>query len=95
MAAKAVDRATGSLAWRSAYTRYRLGEAMLTARAPRRETTTVLSEAHDRAVGLAAVPLVGWIEALARRSRIVLAAPDEEPVGEATQPERPAATGSD
>ncbi len=85
---KAVDRADGARsAWRSAYTRYRLGEAMLTARAPRREATKVLSEALDRAVGLAAAPLTGWIEGLARRSRVVLAAPDEAAVGEATQAE--------
>ncbi len=63
-------------AWRSAYARYRLGEAMLTARTARREATAVLSDALDRALGLSATPLAGWIEALARRSRIVLASSD-------------------
>ena len=66
-------------AWRSAYARYRLGEAMLTARTARREATAVLSDALDRALGLSATPLAGWIEALARRSRIVLASPTPRP----------------
>ena len=80
---KAVDLAdrAGS-AWRSAYSRYRLGETMLTARAPRREAADVLSGALDRALGLSATPLAGWIEALARRSRLVLASPDEPVVAE-------------
>jgi DNA-binding NarL/FixJ family response regulator len=63
-------------AWRSAYSRYRLGEAMLSARAPRREAAAVLAEALERAVGLSATPLGGWIEALARRSRLALASAD-------------------
>jgi DNA-binding NarL/FixJ family response regulator len=67
---------TGS-AWRTTYARYRLGEAMLAARAPRRDAAAVLSDALARAVELAAEPLAGWIEGLARRSRISITAADE------------------
>jgi DNA-binding CsgD family transcriptional regulator len=74
-------------AWRRAYARYRLAEAMLAARAPRREAATSLGEAWRVADALSARPLVGWIEALARRSRIDIPAstvPDE------TTPSEPA-----
>ena len=68
VAVDAADRA--GYAWRKAYARYRLGEALLGARAPRRESTDALGEASASARALGAAPLVGWIDALARRSRI-------------------------
>jgi len=72
----AADRA--GYAWRCAYTRYRLAEALLAARAPRRDATAALADALARANALGALPLVGWIEALARRSRIEIAGADRE-----------------
>ena len=72
----AADRA--GYAWRRAYTRYRLAEALLAARAPRRDATAALADALARANALGALPLVGWIEALARRSRIEIAGADRE-----------------
>ena len=68
MAVAAADR-RGS-AWRRAYGRYRLAEARLGARAPRREAANALAEAAAHATALGAQPLAGWIEALARRSRV-------------------------
>ncbi len=64
----AADRS--GAAWRRAYARYRLAEASLAARVPRREAATALTEAYAMAVELSAAPLMGWIETLARRSRI-------------------------
>jgi DNA-binding NarL/FixJ family response regulator len=72
----AADRA--GYAWRCAYTRYRLAEALLAARAPRRDATAALADALARANALGALPLVGWIEALARRSRIEIAGADRK-----------------
>jgi DNA-binding NarL/FixJ family response regulator len=57
-------------AWRRAYTRYRLAEALLTARSPRREAAQALSDAAGHATALGARPLLASIEALARRSRV-------------------------
>jgi DNA-binding NarL/FixJ family response regulator len=62
----------GGTAWRRAYARYRLAEAMLAARSPRRDAVQALSAASAQAMALGAQPLLGWIEALARRSRIEL-----------------------
>jgi len=70
----AVAASTAEGAWMVAYTRYRLGEALLAAHGSRREAETTLSEAHSLASGLSARPLIGWIEALARRARISLEA---------------------
>jgi ATP/maltotriose-dependent transcriptional regulator MalT len=70
--AATASRAAG--AWMAAYTRYRLGEALLTAHAPRRDAENVLTEAFGLATALSAVPLEGWIEAVARRARITLEA---------------------
>ena len=61
-------------AWLVAYARYRSAEALIGARAPRRESEIALNEAHATATGLGAEPLIGRIEALARRGRIPLAA---------------------
>jgi DNA-binding CsgD family transcriptional regulator len=72
-AVDAADRA--GYAWRCAYTRYRLAEALLAARAPRRDAASALADALARANALGALPLVGWTEALARRSRIEI--PDD------------------
>lgn len=60
----------GGLAWRRAYTRYRLAEALLATRAPRREAAAALGDAFSGASALGATPLSSWIEGLARRSRI-------------------------
>ncbi|HSL77196.1 MAG TPA: AAA family ATPase [Candidatus Limnocylindrales bacterium] len=67
-------------AWRCAYARYRLAEALLTARASRRDAAQALADASASAAALGARPLVGWIDALARRSRIEIpSAADEQP----------------
>ena len=73
------DRACN--AWRRAYARYRLAEALLAARAPRRDSVEAVSDAFTQATALRARSLVDWIEALARRSRIEIASPatGEEP----------------
>jgi DNA-binding CsgD family transcriptional regulator/tetratricopeptide (TPR) repeat protein len=86
-AVEAADRA--GTAWRMAYTRFRLAEAMIVTRAPRREAAVALAAALDRAVALSARPLIGWIESLAKRARIEIPAPDgrvdaEAPVAEDT-----------
>ncbi len=67
----AVDAAgKAGVAWRAAYGRYRLADALLGSRAPRREAAAALSDAVAAASELGARPLLEWIEALARRSRI-------------------------
>jgi DNA-binding CsgD family transcriptional regulator len=70
----AVETSRAGGAWLTAYVKYRLGEALLGAHAPRREAEAALSEAHDEASRLGAEPLVGWIEALARRARVSILA---------------------
>ena len=76
----AVEAADGSVsAWRQAYARYRNAEALLPARAPRRDAAAALGEAAARATALGAAPLLGWIEALARRSRIEIPAAQPSP----------------
>ncbi len=67
-------------AWLIAYARYRLAEALVGSRAPRRDASTALSEAVGTARDLSAEPLIGWIEALARRARIPLATVGSEVV---------------
>jgi DNA-binding NarL/FixJ family response regulator len=62
-------------AWLMAYTQYRLGEALLTAHGSRREAQAALSEAFAVATHLSAAPLIAWIEAVARRSRVSIQAP--------------------
>jgi DNA-binding CsgD family transcriptional regulator len=74
-----VDRV--GMAWQMAYARYRLGEALLTGRAPRRQVADLLGEALTMATDLRAAPLMGWIESLARRSRVAIST--------ATTPEEP------
>jgi DNA-binding NarL/FixJ family response regulator len=68
-AAVAIADAGGN-AWRRAYARYRLAEALLIARSPRRDAVGALSDASAHAKALGAQPLLRSIEALARRSRI-------------------------
>ena len=63
----------GGNAGRRAYVRFRLAEALLTARSPRRDAVHALSEASAHATALGALPLLRSIEALARRSRIDIA----------------------
>jgi DNA-binding CsgD family transcriptional regulator len=60
-------------AWLIAYARYRLAESLVGSRAPRAAAATALSEAFAAARDLSAEPLMGWIEALARRARVPLA----------------------
>jgi DNA-binding CsgD family transcriptional regulator len=78
--ATSVSDAVGS--WMLAYTQYRLGEALLGAHAPRREAETSLTEAVAIARRLGALPLIGWIEGLAKRARIALESTEavDEPV---------------
>ena len=86
-AVAAADRTDS--AWRKAYARYRLAEALLLARAARREATAALGDAWTRADVLSAMPLRGWIESLARRSRVEIPANaeivTEEPLEETSR----------
>jgi DNA-binding NarL/FixJ family response regulator len=87
----AVDRADRcKSAWRMVYARYRLAEAMLQGRSPRRDAAEVLGEAWARADALGAVPLRDQIESLARRSRVELpteAPPEATETGESSPTE--------
>jgi len=67
--------------WLDAYARYRLGEALLGAHAPRHDSEQALGAAHRAAVALGARPLIGWIETLARRARLTIEElpPDAQP----------------
>jgi DNA-binding CsgD family transcriptional regulator len=58
--------------YQGAYACYREAEALLARRAPRGAVLPVLSAARDIAVRLGAAPLLGEIEALARRARLPL-----------------------
>jgi DNA-binding NarL/FixJ family response regulator len=87
-AVEAADRAV--LAWRRAYTRFRYAEVLLLARAPRREAMAALADASAHATELGAAPLLSWIEALARRSRIDLPAPAAAVTGDASVEQGPA-----
>ena len=87
VAVDAADRA--AYAWRRAYARYRLAEALLGAKAVRREAVEALGDAAAHATALGAEPLVGWIEALARRSRIDLRPVDV--AGLRAEPDEPGA----
>ena len=81
----ALDAAERSgYAWRKTYARFRLSEALLGARAPRREAMKALAEASSSARSLGAAPLIGWIDALARRSRIEIPSPSEAEEAAAT-----------
>jgi DNA-binding CsgD family transcriptional regulator len=70
-------------AWLVAYSRYRLAETLIVARAPRRDAEAALAAALASANELSAEPLAGWIESLARRARIPLPAAGPE----VTQPD--------
>jgi DNA-binding CsgD family transcriptional regulator/tetratricopeptide (TPR) repeat protein len=59
-------------AWLRAYASFRLAEAMLASHAPRQDAQAALSTAFGLANWLSAQPLIGWIEAIARRARISL-----------------------
>ncbi len=59
----------------AAQARARAAEAILLARGPRDEAASLLREAHAAAADLGAVPLRTSIEAIARRSRILLETP--------------------
>jgi DNA-binding CsgD family transcriptional regulator/tetratricopeptide (TPR) repeat protein len=80
-AAERTARVAGD-AWSIAYAQYRRGEALLATPGGRRLAEAVLQEALTTAAALSAAPLVGWIEALARRARVSLARADAavEPV---------------
>jgi DNA-binding CsgD family transcriptional regulator/tetratricopeptide (TPR) repeat protein len=71
------------LPYRAAYARFRQGEALLAARAPRARIQPVLQAAHLTAVALGAGPLRGEIELLAGRGRLGL----EQPVAAVAAPE--------
>ncbi len=57
----------------TAYARYRQGEALLEAGAPRADATALLTDARATAETLEAAPLLGAIDGLARRARLTLA----------------------
>ena len=63
-------------AWHRAYAQFRLAEVLLGTPAGRRAAEPVLQAAHAVASTLGAAPLRGWIEALARRARISVHAPE-------------------
>ncbi len=69
-AVAAADRARA--AWPRAYTRFRLAESLLEARAPRRDSVAAVAEAHAAAERLGAAPLRDWVDGLARRARVRL-----------------------
>jgi DNA-binding CsgD family transcriptional regulator len=73
-ASRSADRSR--TAWRIAYARYRLAEALLGARAPRKDAAAALGEAAATAATIGAKPLLARIEGLARRSRIDLPTAD-------------------
>ena len=77
-------------AWPIAYSRYRLADALIGSRAPRREAEAALSRHSPRRRRLSAAPLTGWIEALARRARISLTEPGSPAVTEAPEPDEEA-----
>ena len=63
-------------AWHRAYAQYRTAEVLLGTPAGRRAAEPVLVDAHAVATTLGAAPLRDWIEAIARRARISLTAPE-------------------
>jgi hypothetical protein len=69
----------------AAYARFRQGEALLAARAPRAQVATILGPAHQTAMALGAAPLRREIELLAQRGRLHL----EAPVDTTTAPKAP------
>ena len=73
-AVEATDRSR--VAWPSAYARFRLAEALLEARAPRRDAESALSGARAAADRLGAAALRDWIDGLARRARVRIPEPD-------------------
>ncbi|HEX5148033.1 MAG TPA: AAA family ATPase [Candidatus Limnocylindrales bacterium] len=74
-AAEHASRASGD-AWSIAYAQYRRAEALLATAGGRRAADGVLQEALTAARRLSAAPLIGWIEALARRARLSLTRAD-------------------
>jgi DNA-binding CsgD family transcriptional regulator/tetratricopeptide (TPR) repeat protein len=64
------------IAWSRAYARFRLAEAMLEARAPRRDAESALFDARESAGRLGARALRDWIDGLARRARVRIPEPD-------------------
>jgi DNA-binding CsgD family transcriptional regulator/tetratricopeptide (TPR) repeat protein len=95
-AAEAWDRVP--MPYPAARARARAAEAILLARGPREDAATLLRAAHAAATTLGAVPLRTAIEAIATRSRIVIAAPAaapaeapaDEAVAAASEPTDPA-----
>jgi DNA-binding CsgD family transcriptional regulator/tetratricopeptide (TPR) repeat protein/energy-coupling factor transporter ATP-binding protein EcfA2 len=74
-----------------AYARWREAEVLLSCRYRSRRAAEALRTAHEVAVGLGAEPLCRQVEALARRGRVPLAAPD--PVGVKAPEEEPGDPG--
>ena len=86
-AVQAADRTR--VGWPRAYARFRLAEAMLEARAPRREAESALADARAAADHLGAAPLRDWIVGLARRARVTIPEGDAaDPAREDAEPER-------
>ena len=69
----------------AAYARFRQAEALLAARAPRAQVSTILGPAYQTAMALGAAPLRQEIELLAQRGRLRL----EAPVDTTTAPRAP------
>jgi DNA-binding CsgD family transcriptional regulator/tetratricopeptide (TPR) repeat protein len=67
----------------SAYARFRLAEAVLAGQARSARAATALRAAHEVAVRIGAEPFRREIEALARRARLALPRPDQEPSADA------------
>jgi DNA-binding CsgD family transcriptional regulator len=66
-------------AFRAAYARWRWAEALLGSDGARRAAADALRAGRETAERLGAKPLLGDIDALARRARLDLSAPDEPP----------------
>jgi len=75
----------------AAYARFRQGEALLAARAPRAQVATILGPAHQTAMALGAAPLRREIELLAQRGRLRLDGPVDTTTA-ANAPSSPAAS---
>lgn len=65
-----------------AYARWRLAQVLLTDRSGRGEAANLLTRVHEVAVSLGARPLLGAVDAVARRGRVRLGDIDREPVAD-------------
>jgi len=81
-----------SCPWPTAYTRWRLAEALLERGVPREEAAEALRQAWATAHRLGASPLLGEVELLARRARIAVA-PEPVAAAASSPAAQPAAPG--